>query len=132
MGARLYFGGGGGSSSSSNTTNNADKRISAGAGGVGVSGDQSNVTITDSGIVTRALNSVDISNVLASDNFGKLMDSATKMFNTSEGLIGQTQKSVADAYSAASTDKAGAIDQKTMIVLGVAAAAVVIAVNNKK
>lgn len=118
----LNFGGNGGSTSASTTTNNADKRNTVGTGGAGVSGDNNITTVTDGGMVSRALDTVDINNAMLGGGLEMLLDNATKMFNTSQGLIGQTQKSVADAYSTAQTDKAGGIDQKTMIVLAVAAA----------
>ena len=143
-GGRIYGGGGGGSSSSaaSSTTINTDKRNTVGPGGAAISGDGSSIVITDSGIVSRALDTVDINNALMGQGLSSLLDNAVKMFNntsdnalkmfnTSEGLIGQTQKSVADAYSTAQTDKAGSIDQKTMIVLAIAAAGTVYAIARK-
>ncbi|MGA8787242.1 MAG: hypothetical protein WB542_18100, partial [Polaromonas sp.] len=118
---RCNFGGGGGSSSSSSstTTNNTDKRIAVGDGGLAVSADSSSVSVNvmDGGIVKRALDTIDTSNAISGQGFSKLLDTATLMFNRSEGLIGQTQKSVADAYAQAQTVKAGTIDNKTIIVL---------------
>jgi hypothetical protein len=130
VGRGMLCGGGGSSSSASaNTTNNIDRRQAVGNGGAGVSGDHSNLTINtlDGGVIDRAFDTVDLNNATMGEGLGKLLDTATKMFNTSEGLIGQTQAAVADAYGQAQTNKAGAIDQKTMIVLAVAAAAIVIA-----
>lgn len=147
-------GGGSSSSSSSTTTNNYDKRQAVGDGGLGITGDSNalkiqttNTTnITDGGIVKRALDSVDVWNATNADNFTNLLDSseanysqlvtanadgfskligvADKLFNQGENLIGQTQKSVADAYAQAQTEAKGTIDNKTIIVLAVAGAAV--------
>lgn len=143
-------GGGGGSSSSSTTTQNIDKRIAVGDGGIGASADNSTVTInsTDGGLVARALDSVDRGNAINgegftalldasssnfeqvvganSDGFSQLIDTASRLFTQGENLIGQTQKSVADAYSQAQNEKAGTIDNKTIIVLAVAGAAALV------
>ena len=112
------LGGGGGSSSSSTTTNNTDQRLAVGDGGAGISGDNSNITInsTDAAIVDRALASVDSASAVQGDVFAKLLQ-------VSKELIGSTQDSVAGAYAQATTDAKGSIDNKTIIVLGVAAAA---------
>lgn len=142
---------GGGNSSSNQTTNNYDKRVAV-QDGIGITGDansiftSSNTTtnITDSGIVSRglttvdkalsggldtvgntvdrALKSVDLSSANQAQGFSQLLGAAESLWNKSEGLIGQTQKSVADAYMAANTDAKGSLDNKTIIVLAVAGA----------
>lgn len=148
--------GGSSKSSSSSTTNNYDKR-NAVQDGIGLSGDGSSVTvtnnITDAGIVSRALDSLDLGNANNAQGFGKLLDAsgellgtitssqasgfdkligvAADMWNQGQNLIGTTQKSVADAYSTAQSDKAGAIDNRTLIVLAVAAAAALAFMNRK-
>lgn len=116
------FGGGGGSSSSSSSTTNTDKRLAVGDGGAGISGDGSSITITDGGIVSRALDTLDVANATNADSFGALLEASTKLFDRGENLIGMTQKSVADAYASATINKSGAIDQKTMMVLAAIAA----------
>lgn len=128
------FGGGGGSSSSSTstTTYNSDKRLAVGDGGAGISGDNSSITITDGGIVSRALDTVDVANATNGDSFAKLLEASTKLFDRGESLIGQTQKSVADAYAAANDNKAQTIDNRTIIVLAVAAAAAYAYTQGKK
>lgn len=113
------FGGGGGSSRNENTTYNTDQRLAVGDGGAGISGDNSSIVITDGGIVSRALDTVDVANATNGDSFAKLLDASTKLFDGGKDLIGMTQKSVADAYAAAQTTKAGTIDNKTLIVLAV-------------
>lgn len=125
LGGGYVCGGGGGgssSSSSSSTTNNTDKRIAVGDGGLAVSADSSSVSVnvTDGGIVSRALDSVDSVNALGYEGYKKLLDTATNMFNKSEGLIGQTQKSVADAYNQAQLTAKGTIDNRTIVVIAVA------------
>lgn len=126
---RLHFGGGGGSSSSHSDTNNIDKRVAV-QGGAGVSGDSNTVTVTtaDPAIVSRALDSVDVASATAEQGYSKLLDVTQTLFNQSQGLIGQTQKSVADAYQQAQAEKSGALDNKTILILGVVVAGAVAAV----
>lgn len=120
----LYFGGKS-SSAQSSTTNNLDNRVAV-QDGVGVSNSTGTaITITDGGIVSRALDSVDLSNATMSDGYRTLIDAATEVFNRGQGLIGQTQAAVADAYGQAQTAKAGTIDNRTLIALAVAGVAAV-------
>jgi hypothetical protein len=126
---RLNFGGGGSSSASMSTTNNLDKRLVVGDSALGITSDNSTLTLNmlDAGAIKGALDTVNMSNSIAGDGYARLISAAENMFNTSQGLIGQTQKSVADAYSIATTDKAGTIDNRTIIVLAVAGAAALFA-----
>jgi hypothetical protein len=112
------LGGGGGSSSSSTSTTNTDKRLAVGDGGAGISGDNSQIVInsTDGEIVDRALQSVDSQAALSGDYFSKLLD-------VSKELVTSTQASVAGAYTQATTDAKGSLDNKTIVILGVAGAA---------
>jgi hypothetical protein len=112
------LGGGGGSSSSSTSTTNTDKRLAVGDGGAGISGDNSQIVInsTDGAIVDRALQSVDSQAALSGDYFSKLLD-------VSKELVTSTQASVAGAYTQATTDAKGSLDNKTIVILGVAGAA---------
>lgn len=152
---RLHFGGES-SSSSANTTKNEDRR-NAVQDGIGVSGD-SNVTsitnnVTDAGIVSRALDSIDLNNATSAQGltklldtsgdlfdglssaqasgFNKLLDVAGNLWNEGQNLIGTTQKAVADAYGQAQSDKAGSIDNRTLIVLAVAGAAALAFIKRK-
>jgi hypothetical protein len=126
---RLNFGGGGSSSASMATTNNLDKRLVVGDSALGITSDNSTLTLNmlDAGAIKGALDTVNMSNSIAGDGYARLISATENMFNTSQGLIGQTQKSVADAYSIATTDKAGTIDNRTIIVLAVAGAAALFA-----
>ncbi|MEG0923296.1 MAG: hypothetical protein RSG22_18045, partial [Comamonas sp.] len=90
------------------------------------------INVTDGGIVDRALDSIDINNATNSENFTKLLDTAGSWFTQSQGLIGQTQKSVADAYAQAQTEAKGTIDNKTIMVIAVAAVAGLAFVNKAK
>lgn len=101
----------GGSSKSSKASN--DNRVTAGTIGISGSGN----VVTDGGIVSRALDTVDLTNALGFEGFQKLLDAG-------ESLIGQTQKGVADAYAQAEANKAGALDNRTILVLGIAVAVV--------
>lgn len=141
--------GGDSSSASTSQTFNTDKRLAL-QDSIGTSGDNSAINytsttqnnITDGGIVSRALDSIDVNNatnaqgfqsLLQAANFNTstqanafadLLDSASKnLFQSGERLIGQTQQSVADAYGKAQTEAKGTIDNKTIIVLAVAGAA---------
>lgn len=127
-----YVCGGGGDSKSSQSTTNNDNRVAV-QDGIGLSASSGNViNVTDGGIVKEALNAVNISTAVNGDGFTKLLEVAENMFNRSEGLIGQTQKSVADAYSQAQTDAKGTVDNRTIMVLGVAAAAALAFANRGK
>jgi hypothetical protein len=145
-----YVCGGGGGSKSSQSSANYDQRVAV-QDGIGLSGSSGNTitasssthyNITDGGIVTRGLQSVDsafagmlettektyagaldavrINNATNADSFTKMLDMAGDMFKRSEGLIGQTQKSVADAYSMAQADAKGTVDNRTIMVIAVA------------
>lgn len=155
---RLHIGGSSKSSTAS-TTNNNDKR-NAVQDGIGISGDRNalavNTTtnITDGGIVSRALQSVDLANTTSGAGLSDLLDTAGDLFgmqsqnqavgfetllnvagdifNQGQGLIGQTQKAVADAYGQAQNDKAGTIDNRTIIVLAVAGAAALFFASRRK
>lgn len=134
--------GGDSESRSSQDTNNYDQRVAV-QDGIGFSGSSNNAlslnttttnNITDAGIVsrgldtvddtiTRALNSVNLNNATNAEGFQSLLSAADSLWNRGEKLIGQTQQSVADAYRTANTDGKGTIDNKTIIVLAVAGAA---------
>lgn len=150
-------GGGGGSSSSTTSTENSDKRLAV-SSGAGITGDNSSISVystsTDSGLVSRALDSVDAANAVNAEGFENLLNASTKnysvtvgsqtqgfsqligaaerLFNQGQNLIGTTQKSVADAYSQAQVNKSGTIDNRTIIVLAVAGAAAAFAITRKK
>lgn len=129
--------GGGGDSESSQSTSNFDQRVAV-QDGVGLSGSSGNFiqtsstyNVVDGGIVGRGLDTVDktvksaldainVSSANNADGFSKLLDITGDMFTKSQGLIGQTQKSVADAYSMAQTDAKGTIDNRTIVVIAVA------------
>jgi hypothetical protein len=126
----------GSSSSTSSKTQQIDRRI-VNESGVANSGDSNTVTINalDGGIVRAALDTVNISNSLtgesidrvldfADSGYGQLLKVADNLFQRGERLIGQTNSAVADAYSQAQTDAKSTIDNRTIVVLGVAAAGV--------
>lgn len=140
--------GGRSSSSSSSTTYNQDKRVAV-QDGVGVSGDSNSIgittitNVTDGGLVSRGLQTVDaalsgtletiqLNNATNAEGFEKLLSAAENLWDRGEGLIGQTQKAVADAWSQAQNDKAGTIDNRTVIVLAVAGAAALVLANRRK
>lgn len=117
--------GGGGDSSSAQTTNQADKRVVVDSG-LGVSGDANVINVTDGGIVSRALDSIDLNNATNAAGFEQLLTAADRLFDRGESLIGTTQKHVADAYAVASQEAKGTIDNRTIIVLAAVAGAAII------
>lgn len=108
----------GGKSSSATATN--DNRVTAGSVGISGSGN----IVTDGGIVSRGLDTVDLSIANLGEGYNALIDAANDIFNSGQGLIGQTQKGVAEAYAQAEANKAGALDNRTILVLGIAVAVV--------
>lgn len=124
--------GGGGSSSSSNatTTNTTDKRMVVDQG-IGISSDSSTVTVNalDGDIVKKALDTVAASDATAGAGFTQLLGLADKLFTGAGAMIDKTQSaSIAqlETINAAQANAQGTIDQKTMIVLAVAAAGAVV------
>jgi hypothetical protein len=73
--------------------------------------------------VNKALATVEMNNAAVGQGFTQLLGAAESLFNRGESLIGQTQKSVADAYGMAQTDAKGTIDNRTITVLAVAGVA---------
>jgi hypothetical protein len=124
----LHLGGGGGSTSSASnqatTTNNTDKRI-ASSGGVTISAEGSNVNVqsVDKDIVNRAFDTVQISDAQNGEGFGKLLSLADKIISGGGELLTKGQDQVLQAAQSVQAEKAGSIDQKTIMILGVAAAA---------
>lgn len=117
----------GSSSSSSAPTTNTDKRLVTGQNSIGISSDNSNVTLQmlDGGIVSKALETVQLSDVVTGQGFDRLLTAAESLFNQGQKMIGQTQSAVQDAYQQAQDNTKSTIDNRTVIVLGVAAAATV-------
>lgn len=135
---RIIYGGGGSRSSSAQS----DRRLTLNSGAVGVSGDGNTLTVTDGGTVARALDTVDRSNALQGEaldtllntqgqGFQRLLEAADSLFDRGQALIGQTQSAVADAYGQAQANKSGTIDNRTLIVLAVAAGAAFVLTNRK-
>lgn len=121
--------GGKSSSSSAQTTYNQDYRVAV-QDGIGLSASNNNtITITDGGLVSRALDSVDLGNAINADGFTKLLQAAENLWDRGETLIGTTQKHVADAYAVAQQEARGAIDQRTIVVLAVVAGVALVATN---
>lgn len=113
------------SSSNSTTTTNVDKRQVVDAGGIGVSSDQSTVTVTnnalDAGIVNTALDVVKTNDATNGASFSQLLSMADKLFSTSANIIGKAQDTTltqVGALTTLSNDQKGAVDQKTLIILG--------------
>ena len=134
-------GGGGSTSSSSNqstTTQNTDARIANESGVIAQGGSTINYNVqsVDKDVAKAALDFATATNATNGDGFTKLLDTVdrltTKTADTATTLSSRFQDNVMDAYSRAKADAAGGIDQKTMIVLGVTAAAALVAINMKR
>lgn len=132
-------------SSSSNQTTYNDQRQALSGGAIGVSGDGSSVVVNSTtntidggaiasafGFADRTLATIDKQNAIHGEGFTALLGAANDLWERGENLIGQTQKHVADAYSQAQTDKAGTIDNRTIIVLALAGAVAVWAITRRK
>ncbi|WP_151446725.1 hypothetical protein [Lacisediminimonas profundi] len=115
------------SANQSQTTYNTDKRITL-QSGVALSSENStvNVETLDGAIVQRALDVVSNADATNGDSFSQLLSLADKIITGAGQLAISTQDSALKAYSQATTEKAGTIDNKTMIILGVAAAAALV------
>lgn len=151
------MGGKSSSSSSAQTTYNTDQRLAVGDGGLGLSGNNSSLNVQststtnylDGGAIKSAFDTtnkaisantdvfsmandtIQLANATNAEGFDKLLDAADTLFSRGESLIGQTQAAVADAYGQAQNDKAGTIDNRTIIVLGVAGAVALYAITRK-
>jgi hypothetical protein len=165
-GRRLLFKGGSSSSSSSSTTTSTDKRLAIDSG-IGISSDQSNVTVNnstlDAGIVHDALQLLaagdvtggkslsdvvgladnSFSKLVSSQNdafgqvldaqsgvldagqtaFGKVLGLADKLFSGGFDALKTSQQLTESAFSTATNDKAGTIDNRTIAIVVVAGAA---------
>lgn len=123
----------GSSSSNSSTSSSTDKRVVTDSG-IGVSGNKNTITVesVDKEIVGKALDTVQISDALNADSFNALLKAADGLFNRGEGLINRTQTAIADAYAQAQDNTKSTIDNRTVIVLGIAAAGVATAYAMRK
>lgn len=126
------------SSQQSTTVNNIDRRQVIGEGGMGLASDGANVTINnqtmDAGIVERALDTVKAADATNGEGFTKLLSLADKLFTGAGNMVEKTQTaSIAqlETINAAAADSKGQIDQKTMIVLAVAAAGALVLTKGK-
>ena len=109
-----------------------------------------NITTIDAGVVKAALDFATGADAVAGDGYEKLLDTtkdvtvsgsnafnrvidlADKLFSTSSGILGKTADATLAQVSALNTaqnDDKGAIDQKTIIVLGIAGAVALVAVS---
>lgn len=126
------------SANQTTTTNNIDRRLVNESGIVATEGSTLNATITtvDADIVDRAMRSVDLATANNNDGFTRLLDSAEKMFGksteTASTMASRYTQDVMQGISSGLSDAKGTFDQKTIIILGVAAAAAVVAVKYKR
>lgn len=126
------------SSKSSNTQNtyNTDKRVVSDGGSVGLSGDGSTVNVLDGGAIGRAFDAFETVQDGAGAGISALLQSAERLFMGAQAgtaktqelatqMAGTLERNVLEAYSNAASDKTSTIDNRTVVVLGVAVALVV-------
>lgn len=123
--------GGSSKSSASQQTNNTDKR-QVNESGIAVSADNSSVSLNvqslDAGIVGKALETVQIADATNADGFGKLLSLAekltTKSQDTATTMAARYTDDVLSGVKGVKDAEAGRLDQQTIVVLGLAGAAV--------
>ncbi len=131
------MGGSSKSSSSSNqttTTTNIDRRQVIGEGGIGLASDGAtiNVESIDGGIVKAALDVVKANDVTAGAGFEALLGLADKLLVGAGEVINKQQETTVkqiDQINTAAADAKGFIDNKTLVILAVVGAGVMIARN---
>jgi len=127
------FGGGNSSSSTTNLTEQVDRRLAIGNGSMGLAGDNSFFSInqTDGGIAKAALDFAAGADASNGDGFSKLLSTASGLFkmqsDNATSLAGQTQQAVLSAYTNAASDKTSTIDNRTLVILALAAAGIAVA-----
>lgn len=89
-------------------------------------------TVTTGSNFSGMLNTLNRNNDTLGNGFDSLLSAAQTLWTNGEKLIGQTQQSVADAYSQAQTDAKGTIDNKTIMVIAVAGAAALAFASRRK
>jgi len=129
---------GGKSSSSSEanqqtTTNNIDNRIVTESGIVATGGASIVATVerVDADIVKNALEFAETASNDNSESFNRLIGFGEKLFKDGADMISTGQQTVLQAAQSVENDKRGAIDQKTIVVLGIAGAAALVMVKGK-
>jgi hypothetical protein len=111
------------SKSSSSTVNN-DKRVVADGGSLGVSGDSVTVNVSDQQAIQGALQFAEGANAIAGTSYEKLLDVASGIFEGAATAVSKAQDQTASAYQTAVAEKSGTVDNKTIMVVALAAAGV--------
>lgn len=98
--------------------------------GVSADGSTINIQSVDAGIVNKALDTVMQADAVSGAGFSQLLTLADKVITGAGGIIAATQETTSkqmDMINTTANDQAGAIDQKTMMVMVGVAGAVAIA-----
>lgn len=125
------------SSSSVATTNQAiDKRVAV-ESGIGISSDGSTVNIQsiDADLMKETMNVLGASDAVKGEGFARLLNLADKLFDRAGGMVERTQNTALeqlDTLNRAQNDARGSIDQKTLMVIAIAGAAMVIVPKMKR
>lgn len=115
------------------TTQSFDNRIVTEEGIIATGGSSivANIERMDGDIVKAALEFATNASDDNSVNFGKLIELGSDMFTRGATMLETGQQTVLQAMASAENDKRGAIDQKTVVVLGIAAAAALVMTKGK-
>lgn len=124
-----------GSSSSASTsqssTQNVDKRQVVDGGSVGVTADNSKITLnsssTDQGSVKAAFDFAKFADATNGDGFSKLLDTANNIFTSSLTAVSQSNQTLSDAYKTAQTEQnaKATLDSRYLVAAGLAVVAIV-------
>lgn len=117
-------------SRSTTTYTSTDTRGVADNGSVLITGSNNalNIESVDSEIAKAAFDFAAASDASAAEGFDKLLQVAGDVFDRGQSMIGLTQQSVLDAYAQAEADKSKTIDNRTIIILALAAAGALVLV----
>lgn len=117
-------------SSVATSSQSLDRRMAVDHG-IGISSDSStiNVQSVDGELMKEAMNVLGASDAVKGEGFTQLLSLADKLFTNAGQVIGKSQDTAMaqlQQVATAQNDAKGAIDQKTMIALAIAGAAMVI------
>jgi hypothetical protein len=111
------------SANQSSQTTNTDRRIVTDKGVVATDGAVINYTGLDADVAKAAFDTVQIADAQNGEGFGKLLSLADKIISGGGAMLTKGQDQVLQAAQSVQAEKQGSIDQKTIMILGVAAAA---------
>lgn len=131
--------GGKSSSQANQSTSYTDKRL-VNESGIAISSEGSNIDLNieslDADVVGKALDSVNISTVAAGEGFTQLLTLADKLTTTTQAtaasMAGTYSNDVLKGVASAETERAGRLDQQTIVLLAGAAVVGLVAMRKGK